>query len=125
MFIDQRQPEHAGQRRWRGTGAEVGRGFAQPYQRIGHGIKHAVSEMTGKGVQLTTLGHQLGLLLRIACAIGIVQQGLLQRFDGQDQRRGQRLSAEADQRTQQLAHPRWQVAGGEPGFVGGGEGKDS
>ena len=125
MLIDQRQPEHAGQRRRRGTGAEVGRGFAQPYQRIGHGIKHAVSEMTGEGMQLAALGHQLRLQLRIARAIRVVQQRLLQRFDGQDQRRGQRLPAQADQRAQQLTHPRWQVAGGQTGFVGRGNGKDS
>lgn len=81
--------------------------------------------MAGEGVQLATLGHQVRLLHRIACTVGVVQQRLLQRFDGQDQGRGQRLPAQADQRTQQFTHPRWQVAGGQACFVGRGDGKDS
>ena len=125
MLGYQRQPQHAGQR-WRSRAARGGGSrLAQACQCFGNGIKHAVGEVTGEGVQLAALGHQFGLLLRIARAVGVVQQGLLQRFDGQDQRRGQRLPAQADQRAQQFAHPRWQVAGGQAVLVGRSDGKDS
>ncbi|GEM_PF-4736229 len=125
MLINQRQPEHARQCWRRSTGADTATRFAQPCEGVGNGIKHAVGEVAGEGVQLSTLGHQFGLLLRIACAIGVVQQGLLQRFDSQDQGRGQRLPAQADQRAQQLTYPRWQVAGGQAVLVGRSDGKDS
>ena len=125
MLINQRQPEHARQRWWPSTGTDTADRFAQPREGVGHGIEHAIGEMAGEGVQLSTLGHQLGLLLRIACAVGVVQQGLLQRLDGQDQGRRQRLPAQADQRAQQLTYPRWQIAGGQAVLVGRSDGKDS
>lgn len=122
---DQRQALHAWQgRRGRGRRAGTGR-FAQPCQRLGQGIQHAIREVAGKGMQLAALGHKVGLLRRIAGAVGIVQQGLFQCFDGQDQGRGQCLPAQADQRAQQIAHPRWQLGGGQAVLVGGGKGEDS
>jgi hypothetical protein len=93
-------------------------------QRVGHGIEHAVGEMAGEGVQLAALGHQFGLLLRIARAIGVVQQRLLQRFDGQDQ------GAASVCRHRPIKRPaahapavagRWRPGG----LVGRGDGKDS
>lgn len=122
MLGHQRQPQHAGQRRRGGPGGGCSRRLAQACQGLGNGIQHPVGEVTGKGMQLSALGHQFGLLQRIARAIGVVQQGLFQRLDGQDQRRGQGLPAQADQRAQQFAHPRRQVGCGQAGLVGrGGE----
>ncbi|KAG1544022.1 hypothetical protein G6F50_013922 [Rhizopus delemar] len=96
MLGHQRQPQHAGQRRRGGPGGGCSRRLAQACQGLGNGIQHPVGEVTGKGMQLSALGHQFGLLQRIARAIGVVQQGLFQRLDGQDQRRGQGLHAVAD-----------------------------
>ena len=125
MFGDQGQAQHAGQRWWRGKRRRRRRRVTQACQGFGDCVEHAIGEMAGEGVQLAALGHQVRLLHGIARAIRVVQQRLFQRFNGQDQRRGQGLPAEADQRAQQFAHPRRQVGCSQAGFVGRGWGKDS
>ncbi len=120
VVIHQRQPQQArragGCCRWRDVLRR-----AQLHQAVGQRIEHALAEGAGERMQLATLGQQLGLHLRVAGVVGIVQQRLFGRFHGEDQRGGQHMPAQHQQFTQQLAHAWGKVCGGQARAVRGGK----